>query len=189
MEAPVMSRTTTRYTVALALALVALAAVMRILPHPANFAPVAAIAIFGGAVLPRRHAIWIPLLAMVASDAIIGFYTLPIMLSVWLCYVAIALVSSRTLRPFSLGRLALITPAGSIGFFLVSNFAVWLWSSMYVHTWSGLMLCYVMAIPFFRNTLLSDLVYTGALFGLYAGATALAGRLTASPVQGAEQHS
>ncbi len=116
MEAPVMSRSKTRFTVAIAIVLVALAATMRLLPHPANFAPVAAISIFGGSVLPRRHAIWVPLAAMVASDALIGFYTLPIMLSVWGCYVLIALASSMTLRRFSLWKLALITPAGSVFF-------------------------------------------------------------------------
>ncbi len=179
MEAPVGSRSTKRFTVAIALVLVVLAAAMRLLPHPANFAPVAAIAIFGGAVLPKRHAVWVPLVAMVASDALIGFYTLPIMLTVWGCYIAIALVSSSTLRTFTLGKLALITPSGSVGFFLLSNFAVWLWSGMYTHTWSGLVQCYAMAVPFFRNTILSDLVYTGLLFGIYAVAVSMASKMHA----------
>ena len=187
MEAPVMSRSKTRFTVAIAIVLVALAATMRLLPHPANFAPVAAISIFGGSVLPRRHAIWVPLAAMVASDALIGFYTLPIMLSVWGCYVLIALASSMTLRRFSLWKLALITPAGSVFFFLVSNFAVWLWSGMYIRTWSGLVQCYAMAVPFFRNTLLSDIIYTGLLFGLYAAVSALAGRVFTPSMHSAKE--
>lgn len=66
-----------KYTpVVIAALLVAFGVMMRVLPHPANFAPIGAIAIFAGAVLPRKTALWIPLGAMVVSDAIIGFYSL-----------------------------------------------------------------------------------------------------------------
>ena len=153
-----------RFQLAIALVLIALGVTLRLLPHPANFAPIAAIAIFGGAVLPRRIAVWVPLGAMVVSDLFIGFYTM--MPVTWACYVMIALASSHWLRRPKLIRGAALTLASSLFFFVATNFAVWLSSGMYAHTWTGFARCYVMALPFFRNTAASDLFYVAALFGM-----------------------
>ena len=154
---------------AIALSLIAIAVTLRILPHPANFAPVGAISIFGGAILPKRMSVLVPLLAMMISDAVIGFYSL--MPLIWACYLIIALASSHWLRPAKLRRGIGLTLGASTFFFVVTNFGVWATSGMYAHTWSGLMNCYTLAVPFFRNTLLSDLAYTGLLFSIYALAT------------------
>lgn len=152
----------------LAVALVAAAVCMRLVPHPANFAPVTAVAIFGGAALPRKYAVAVPLLAMCLSDLLIGWYDYRVMLVVWGCYAATAFASGRwPKRPNVLGTAAL-TGSASLCFFLLTNFAVWAWGDMYPHTLSGLADCYVLALPFFRNTLLSDVVYTSVLFGLWA---------------------
>jgi hypothetical protein len=153
----------------IALSLIIIGVTMRILPHPANFAPIAAISIFGGAVLPKKIAIWVPLGAMMISDAVIGFYSL--MPLIWVCYLVIALASSHWLRPAKLLRGALLTVASSLFFYIVTNFGVWLTSGMYVHNWAGIVSCYTLALPFFRNTALSDAVYTAAIFGIYALAT------------------
>ncbi|HUD07711.1 MAG TPA: DUF6580 family putative transport protein [Candidatus Saccharimonadales bacterium] len=153
----------------IALSLIVIGVTLRILPHPANFAPIAAIAIFGGAVLPKKIAIWVPLGAMMISDAVIGFYSL--MPLIWGCYLLIALASSHWLRPAKLLKGALLTVSSSVFFFAATNFGVWLTSGMYVHNWSGIVSCYTLALPFFRNTALSDAVYTAALFGIYALAT------------------
>jgi len=161
----------------IAFVLITLAVTLRLLPHPANFAPVAAVAIFGGAVLPRRLAVWTPLLAMVVSDIFIGFYST--ILVTWACYALIALASSYWLRKPNLAKGAALILSGSLFFFTVTNFSVWLWGGMYAHTWSGLAECYNMALPFFRNTAMSDLVYTGALFGLYSLAARLASKTEA----------
>ncbi len=154
------------YPTIIALCLIAVGIIMRVLPHPANFAPIAAISIFGGSVLPKRISIWVPLGAMIISDALIGFYTL--MPLIWACYLVIALASSRWLRPASLLKGATLTISSSTFFYIVTNFGVWLTSGMYAHTWSGLISCYTLALPFFRNTLLSDAIYTSALFGIFA---------------------
>jgi hypothetical protein len=154
---------------AIALSLIAVGIALRIVPHPANFAPIAAIAIFGGSILPRRVAIWVPVGAMIVSDMIIGFYN--IMPVIWACYFLIALASSTWLRPARFVRTALLTISSSLFFFIVTNFAVWLWGGMYVHSWSGLVNCYTLALPFFRNTALSDAFYTATFFGIYALAT------------------
>jgi hypothetical protein len=119
--------------------------------------------------LPKKVSIWVPLGAMMISDAFIGFYVL--MPLIWTCYLLIALASSRWLRPASLLKGATLTLSASVFFYVVTNFGVWATSGMYAHTWSGLVSCYTLAIPFFRNTLLSDAIYTAALFGMYALAT------------------
>lgn len=157
------------FPIAVALSLIAIGIMLRILPHPANFAPIAAISIFGGAVLPRKIAIWVPLGAMMISDAVIGFYSL--MPLIWACYLLIALASSKWMRPASLRKGVVLTLSSSVFFFVVTNFGVWLTSGMYVHNWSGIVSCYTLALPFFRNTLMSDAVFTAALFGIYALAT------------------
>jgi hypothetical protein len=153
----------------IAVSLIAIGIVLRILPHPANFAPIAAISIFGGSVLPKKVAVWVPLGAMMISDAVIGFYSL--MPLIWACYLIIALASLKWLRPANLLKGALLTVSSSIFFYIVTNFGVWLTSGMYAHNWAGLVSCYTLALPFFRNTALSDAVYTAALFGIYALAT------------------
>jgi hypothetical protein len=154
-----------RLQIGVAIGLIALCVYLRVLPHPANFAPVAAVAIFGGAVLPRKVALWVPLLAMMVSDAIIGFYSM--MFVTWACYLIIALASSSWLRKPTLLKTATLTLSSSVFFFVATNFAVWLTSGMYSHTLAGLGQCYTLALPFFRNTVASDLVYTAALFGVF----------------------
>ena len=158
-----MKRSTLNLAIAISLILIGVS--LRLLPHPANFAPVAAIAIFGGSILPWRLGVWVPLAAMAASDAIIGFHSL--IAVTWGCYLLIALASSHWLRKRSFFRGAFLTVSSSIFFFVVTNFAVWLSSGMYAHTWAGLARSYELALPFFRNTLLSDMIYTAALFGVY----------------------
>lgn len=160
--------------VVIALSLITLAVVLRLLPHPANFAPVAAVAIFGGAVLPRRYAVMTPLAAMVVSDWFIGFHRLiPV---TWGCYALIALASSVWLKKKTILRGVVLTLSGSVFFFVVTNVAVWIWGGLYSHTASGLVVCFTLAIPFFRNTLASDIFYTASLFGLYALATRISYR-------------
>lgn len=154
----------TRYAVALCLIL--LAVTLRLLPHAANFAPMGAVAIFAGSVLPRKTALLVPLLAVMISDIFLGFYD--VMPVTWACFVLIALASSFWLKKLSLVKGFAMTLASSVFFFVVTNFAVWLMGDMYARTWSGLAQCYVMALPFFRNTAASDIVYTTVLFGAFA---------------------
>jgi hypothetical protein len=165
MEATVVKR----YQLAIALALIAISILLRVLPHPANFAPVTALTLFGGAVLPRRLALLVPLGAMVISDTIIGWYNL--MPVTWACYMLIALASSSWLRGRSIRRGVELTVGASVFFFVVTNFAVWAGGGLYPHTLAGLQRCFVLALPFFRNTALSDALYTASLFSLYALAT------------------
>lgn len=149
-------------------ALILLAAAGRLAPHPPNFAPVLAVALFGGAMLPRRTAWTVPLLALVASDVALGYGFSWINAVVYGCFLAVVGIGWWLRSRRTWGRTLFAAFAGSVLFFLVTNFAVWLAPPfMYEHTAAGLVRCYAMALPFFRNSLAGDLFWTTCLFGLH----------------------
>ncbi len=143
-------------------AMIAFAALARLIPHPPNFTPVGAMALFGGACLAdRRLALLVPFTAMFLSDLFLGLHVLiPVVYGSF----AVNVLLGRWLRSRrTVATTAAVTLAGSIQFFVVTNFACWL--LYYPHTVEGLAACYVAAIPFFQNTLLGDAVFATALFG------------------------
>jgi hypothetical protein len=167
MNAQISQKENLLYRTLLALALILLAAALRIAPHPWNFTPVGAMALFSGAVLrDRRLAYFFPLLALFLGDIFIGFHKLiPIVYASFLLNVAIGLWL-RDRR--TVARISLATLLGAIQFFTVTNFAVWALGSFYPRTFVGLAACYVAGVPFFWNTLAGDAVYAVLLFGGYA---------------------
>ncbi|MFA6306489.1 MAG: DUF6580 family putative transport protein [Patescibacteria group bacterium] len=148
-----------------ALVLIILGIAARFLPHPANFAPIGAIAIFSGLYLPKKWALILPLAAMFFSDLFIGFYGWPIMLSVYSSFTVMGLIGLLVRRNKKLSTVLGGTILGSVIFYLMTNGAVWAFGSLYPQTAAGLLQSYYMAVPFFRNSLLGDLFYTGALVG------------------------
>jgi hypothetical protein len=152
------------YRTLLALAIVALAAALRIAPHPWNFTPVGAMALFSGAIIrDRRLAFFFPILALFVGDIFIGLHRLvPVVYASFLVSVAIGFWL-RDRR--SLGRISAATLLGAIQFFLVTNFAFWAFGLSYPRNSAGLLACYVAGIPFFWNTLAGDAVYAALLFG------------------------
>ena len=149
--------------------IVVAAAAMRLMPHPPNVTPIAAIALFGGAhFTSKRAALAVPLLAMCLSDLLLGFGVHRVMPFVYGSF-ALNVVLGRLIRdrrsPLVVGGAAL---AGSVLFFVITNFGVWCLSDLYPRTVEGFVACYVAAIPFFRNTLAGDLLYAGVLFGGFA---------------------
>lgn len=145
--------------------LIAFAVVSRLAPHPANVAPITAVALFGGAVLPRKLALTLPLFAMIISDYFIGFH--PLIFFTWGSFVLIALLSSYRFRNITFSGVFSGSIGASLLFYVITNFGVWFEGRLYDRTLSGLLSSYYNALPFFRNTLLGDLVYTGLLFGAY----------------------
>ncbi|MGE0762263.1 MAG: DUF6580 family putative transport protein [Bdellovibrionales bacterium] len=148
--------------------LIVLAVLSRWLPHPPNFSPVLGVALLaGGRLLSRSMAIAVPLVAMVISDLILGWHsTIPF---VYLGMVAAVLLGRGFLKDskaFSL-KIGLTTTLAAVIFFLVSNFGVWMMQDLYSHDLSGLLACNIAAVPFFQATLISGLVYTYAMFGLW----------------------
>lgn len=158
-----------RQTLCIAAVLVAVGVTLRLLPHEANFAPVAAIALFGGAVLGARYAFGIPLVIMILSDWLIGFYAG--MAYVWAAYLVIALYGILLRRSHFSKRVIFGGLGATLLFYLVSNFGVWIIGYQYPPTITGLTESYYMALPFVRASLLSDIMYSFILFGsleLYA---------------------
>lgn len=156
------------YRALLAFAIIILAAVLRILPHPWNFTPVGAMALFSGAMLRNRKlAFLFPLLALFAGDVFIGVHKLmPVVYASFLVSVAIGFWL-RERR--GVARVGAATLFGAIQFFLVTNFAVWAADGLaYPHNFSGLVACYAAGVPFFWNTLAGDACYVALFFGGFA---------------------
>ena len=166
--------------------LVAFGVVLRLLPHPANFAPISAIALFGGVYLSKKTALILPLLAMLIGDFFLGFYELRLGLAVYGSFLLIAGLGLLIKRRKSVFAVAGGALTGSILFFALTNFAVWAFTPWYAKTISGLMSCYLIATPFFKNTLMSDLFYVTIFFGAYELCVwfVKANKLKVSPVRG-----
>lgn len=146
--------------------MVVFAAFSRLIPHPWNFTAIGAMALFGGAYFPSKiQSLIIPIAALIVSDLVLGFHN-----TMFFVYGAfmITVILGWTLREersvVKIGTMALVT---SSLFFLISNFGVWAMQTMYPMTWSGLVACYVAAIPFFDNQIYGDLFFSGVLFGAY----------------------
>ncbi|MBA4250445.1 MAG: hypothetical protein C0425_02750 [Chlorobiaceae bacterium] len=152
----------------LVVTLIIVAIASRLIPHPPNFAPIAAIALFSGAYFSNKQlAFAVPLIALFISDWIIGFHDM--MIAVYACFIAAIFIGFMLKEKIKFKNVALAAVVSSVLFFVVTNFAVWAFSGgvIYQKNIAGLLQCYVAAIPFFHNTLLGDLVYSGILFGAY----------------------
>lgn len=163
MEVPKIIRT--HWQVLLVVSLMVFGIAWRLVPHVPNFAPIGAIALLAGMVLGWRMAIWLPISIMLVSDLVIGFYAG--IEWTWISFGIIVLFAYLIRRLPTTWRLPIGALGASLLFFVVSNFGVWVASGMYAHTLSGLIDCYVMGLPFFRATLLSDLFFAVALIGSY----------------------
>jgi len=152
---------------ALAIIFILFGAALRFAPHLPNFTPIAAMALFGGVYLNKKYAIILPLATMLISDYFIGFYDLKLMLGVYLGFAIIGVIGLLVRKNKNIFTVIGGTIFGSVVFFIITNFFVWAFYNWYAHTPSGLIRCFVMAVPFFRNTLLGDLFYVGVLFGAY----------------------
>ena len=158
--------------------MIVLAALSRLLPHPPNFSPVEAIALFGGAYFAKRSAaVWVPLAAMFVSDLALGlvnggiywsYFLSAGYLLVYLCIALSAVLGFGLRGRVSVLRVGAYSLLGSVLFFVVTNFGAWLGSPMYPQTGAGLAAAYVAGIPFFQWTLLGTLFYSALLFGSFA---------------------
>ncbi len=148
--------------------LVVLCVVARLLPHAPGFLPVAASGLFAGRILRiPALAIVVPVLAMILSDVFLPGEDWRIQ-AVGFAAIAIPALAGIATRRFNGVLPTIATVIGSaILFFLLSNGAVWAFSTMYPHTLEGLTQCYVAALPFLEKSMLGDLVWSGVLFGGY----------------------
>ena len=161
------------------------AAALRLVPHPPNFTPIGAMALFSGAYLGRKGVIAFaaPLGALLLSDLFLGFYRgMP---TVYFSVALVVIVGGLSLQRVSPLRIGAAAIASSVLFFVVTNFGMWLSSGFYPRTLAGFEACYVAAIPFFQNTVAGDLFYAALLFGGWKVAETLLPRLKAGEPQAA----
>ena len=158
------------------------AVISRLIPHYPNFTPIESIALFGGTYLAYKHLSYIlPLVALYITDIILNNTILRsyfpdqegfIWFSDYMIYSAVAIIGIALIGKYIRKKIKPTTVllgagASSILFFIVSNFGVWISSPLYSKTLLGLVECYTMAIPFFTNSLLSTLVFSSVLYGIY----------------------
>ena len=151
------------------------AALSRVLPHPPNFSPVEAVALFGGAYFARRGwAVAVPLLAMFASDLVLGlayggiywnYFASAGYLLVYACIALSAVLGFGLRGKVGAGRVLGYSLAGSLLFFVLTNAGVWAFGALYPHTPAGLAAAFAAGIPFFQWTVLGTLFYSALLFG------------------------
>lgn len=149
--------------------LIILAVVARLIPHPANFTPIGGFALFAGAHFSPRFAWAVPLVALFLSDLLFfGLYDPVSMAFTYSGFLAMTLIGHWIIgdKPKLVGIAGGIV-SGSVAFFLLSNFGVFL-SGYYGLTFDGLVACYVASIPFFTNQLAGTALYAAVLFGLKA---------------------
>lgn len=141
------------------------AALLRLVPHIPNVAPIAGMALFGGAYLNKKYAILVPLAAMALSDIFLGFNASSPM--VYTSFLITGFIGLWLRNHKNAGTVIGASLISSIIFYLLTNFNFWYATSLYPKTLSGMLEAYVMALPFFRNTIFGDLFYTGVFFSSY----------------------
>lgn len=159
--------------------MILLTAFSRIIPHPSDFAPIGAMALFGSAYFGKRYiAIILPIITMWISDLVINNYIYSGYFEhfVWFyqgCYwtygsfALIALAGKALIKKVNVRNVIVGSLSASLIFFLVSNFGAWISTDMYEYSPRGLTTCFLAGIPFLKNTLAGDLVYSGLMFGLF----------------------
>jgi hypothetical protein len=164
---------------------VALAALARFAPHPPDFSPAYAALLFGGACLRKRDSIWFPVVVLAVSDFLLttvvyGMHFGWADTSDWVGFAAVALIGWGLRNKISVKKVVVASLASGTAFFIISNFGVWLGGLIYPRTLTGLGACFVAALPFFGNTLLSSVLFSGVLFGAYEFYRRRARRLSAA---------
>ncbi len=141
-------------------------ALLRLLPHGANFVPLGAIALVSGSYFSKKYAWILPISIMLTTDIIFGSH--PTMIWVYGSYILITLLGSTINNKRTLLRIIPTSIISSVLFFAITNFGVWATTSMYTKDLHGLVQCFTLAIPFFRNTLVSDFLFSLTLFPISA---------------------
>ena len=158
--------------------LILLASFSRIIPHYPNFTPIIAISLFGGKYFENRNiAFFLPVFILWISDLIINNFILDYYKTFTFFYsgfywqyfsiLLISFIGRNYIKEISVFRLLGISISSSLVFFIISNFGVFISSSIYSKDLNGLLICYIAGIPFFYGTLLSSIIYTFSLFGIY----------------------
>lgn len=157
----------TKHKLLISVALITVGILVRLMPHIWNVAPIAAIALISAVYLGRTYAFVVPITALFLGDLFLGFYDIGVMIAVYVSFGLIGFIGLWIKRKKDVTTVVLASLSASILFFLISNWAVWQFTPWYDKSILGLIEAYTLAIPFFRNTIVGDLVYTGTLFAVF----------------------
>jgi len=147
--------------------IICLAAVLRLLPHPPNFTPITALALFSGLHLKRKYFFIIPLGTMLISDYFLGFYDWKLMASVYIGFLIVGILGFIIKKNKKASLVVGAGILGSLAFFLITNFSFWYFMPFYEKSLFGLAQTYIMGIPFLKNAILGDLFYVVTFLGAY----------------------
>ena len=139
------------------ISLILVLALARLIPHPYNFTPMLAVGVFSGFYFRQFYlSLFIVIFSMFIGDLFLGFHS-----TMFFTYIslAVAVLIGLNVKRFKFKEILFSGLASSVCFFIITNFGAWLTLEMYVKNFSGLLQSYVMAIPFFHNTLISTFVY------------------------------
>jgi len=148
----------------MAICLIILGVLTRLIPHIPNFSPLVGIALFSGTYLKKRYSFLVPLGIYILSDVVIGLHKTVIF--TWASIILIYFVGRYLKNRKTIANLFIYTFFSSCLFFIITNFGVWL-LGWYPPNLAGLIQCYILALPFFRTSLLANFIYAGMLFGMY----------------------
>ena len=149
------------------LILITIGILSRIIPHAPNFTAVGALSLFSGFYLKKRTCFIIPLAVMFVSDLFLGFYDLRLMIFVYLSILISILFGIWLKKRKTWYNIIAFSVFSAVFFFLITNFAVWLFTPWYAKSFSGLALCYFMGLPFLKNHILGNVIYSGMFFTAY----------------------
>jgi len=134
----------------------------RIIPHPPNFTAVGAVALFGGACfIDKKLSFLIPISIMLISDLILGY---SVTISVYIGFIIMVLLGFRLSKQRTIPRIINTSIMASFIFFIITNLSVFLTSTLYSKNIIGLIECYTLAIPFFMNSLIANILYSVLIF-------------------------
>ncbi len=176
---------TKQYSIIIASGLILIAAISRLFPIFPNFQPITALALFAGAVFfsNRIYALLIPLTAMLISDTLLHFFSESLLgyyagfhystLIVYFSIAVIALIGSFAIKNINFKNVVISSILSAILFFILTNLGSWLFglditNAPYEKSFTGLFYCFSEALPFFRHTLASTLIYSGLMFGSWS---------------------
>ena len=145
--------------------LILFSGLIRLFPHPWNFTPILAACIFSGyKIKPVGLSLIIPLIAIFSGDLFLGFYDGMVWVySAYIATIGLAIISNKS-NNFKTKSMNVVF--GSLIFFIISNFGVWMSGLIYPQTFEGLLACYIAAIPFYKNTIIGTIIYSGLFFGI-----------------------
>lgn len=151
------------------------AALSRLIPHPSNFTAIGAMALFGGCYFSdKRIAYVVTVLALFLSDVILNSFiynhTFTLTYSGFLWIYAsfiLTVVMGTFIKKVSIGNVLLMGILAALLHWVISDFGVWMGSSLYTKNFAGITECYTAALPYLRNMLLGNILFSALMFGAY----------------------